>query len=121
MMRRSGFQICGWVVGLSILLMFLVSCESRDKYVGAYQAEATVSARQRVFILELRANGDGLWKVSPHGTKGAPAETPLTWYVKRGELRINTKAGGVVVGKIEKNTIEITLPGSKTLTFSKTQ
>ena len=46
---------------------------------------------------------------------------PFAWYVKRGDLRVNTKAGGVIVGKIDKDAIYITLPGSKALTFRKTQ
>lgn len=121
MMRRSGFQVCAWVVGLCMLMTFLASCESRDKYVGVYQAEAKGLAKQAVVVLELRANGDGMWKVSSPGAKGASPEVPLTWGIKRGELRINTKTGGVIVGKLEKNTIRIALPGSKTLIFRKTQ
>ena len=121
MTRRSGFQACGWIIGLCILVTFLASCESRDKYAGVYQAEAKGYARQEVVILELRTNGDALWRVSSHGAKGTSAEVLLTWYIKRGELRINTKTGGVIVGKIEKDTIRITLPGSKTLTFRKNQ
>jgi len=121
MMRRSGFQVRGWVVGLCMLVTFLASCESRDKYVGAYQAEAKGPAKQEVVILELRANGDGLWKVRSDEARGTFVEVPFAWYIKRGDLRINTKAGGVIVGKIEKDTIQINLPGFKTLTFRKTQ
>jgi hypothetical protein len=47
-------------------------------------------------------------------------ETPFAWYVKRGELRVNTKSGGVMVGRIDRDTIRMTLPGSKALTFRKT-
>jgi hypothetical protein len=121
MMRRSGFQVCGWVVGLCMLAMFLVSCESGDKYMGVYRAESTGTAKQVAVILELRANGDGVWKVISDGATSAPVEVPFTWYIKRGSLRINTKEGGVIVGKIEKDTIRISLPGPKALTFRKTQ
>jgi hypothetical protein len=121
MTRRSKFQVCGWVVGLCLLVTFLASCESRDKYVGVYRAEGMGSAKQEAIILELKANGDGLWKVGSHEEKGTFVEVPFAWYIKRGDLRVNTKAGGVIVGKIDKDTIQITLPGSKTLTFRKTQ
>jgi hypothetical protein len=121
MMRRSRFQVCGWVVGLCALLTFLASCESRDKYVGAYQAEAKGSIKQEAVVLELKANGDGLWRVSSDKAKDAFVEVPFVWYIKRGDLRINTKAGGVIVGKIDKDTIQMTLPGPKTLTFRKTR
>jgi hypothetical protein len=53
--------------------------------------------------------------------KGVFAEVPFAWYIKRWDLRVNTRAGGVIVAKIDKNTIQITLPGSKALTFRKIQ
>jgi len=95
----------------------LLSCESKDKYVGVYKA-VQESPNQREIILELKENGDGLWKV---GTEGTFVEVPFAWYIKRGDLRLNTKAGGVIVGKIDKDTIHLTLPGSKALTFRKTR
>jgi hypothetical protein len=100
--------------------MFLLSCESRDKYVGVYKA-VQESANQKEIILDLKENGDGLWRVATDKAKGTFVEVPFAWYIKRGNLRINTKAGGVIVGKIDDDTIHITLPGSKALTFRKTQ
>ena len=119
-MRRPRFQSFGCAVGLCLLVMFLAACESRDKYVGVYQAEAKGSAMPEVVILELNANGDGLWKLSSHEKKGEFVEVPFAWYIKRGDLRINTKAGGVIVAKIDENTIRMTLPGMKELTLRKT-
>ena len=106
---------------LFVLLMFLLSCGSEDKYVGVYQAKVKGSAKQGVAILELKANGDGLWRVSSGKATGTLVEVPFAWYIKRGDLRVNTKEGGVIVGKIDKDTIQITLPGSRELTFRKTQ
>ena len=121
MMRRSRLLACGAVVGFCICAILLVSCESRDKYVGVYQAEAKGPAKQAAIILELRANGDGVWKVASDEAKGTFVEVPFAWYIKRGDLRVNTKAGGVIVGKIDKDTIQMTLPGPKALTFRKIQ
>jgi hypothetical protein len=121
MMRRSRFQAYGWIVGLCMLVAFLVSCESRDKYVGVYHAEAKGSANQGEIILELKENGDGLWRVSSDEVMGTFVEVPFAWYIKRGDLRVHTKTGGVIVGKIDKDTIQMTLPGSKALIFTKTQ
>lgn len=112
-MRRPAFQACGWAAGLCILVMLLASCESGSKYVGVYQAETQGAVKQEVIVLELRADGEGAWKA------GSGAEVPLTWYIKLGHLRIHTKEGGVIVGKIKKDTIRMTLPGSKKLTFKK--
>jgi hypothetical protein len=89
--------------------MLLLSCESKDKYAGTYKAEGPGE-----ITLELQSSGVGLWKVGSD-------EVSFAWYVKRGELRVNTKEGGVIVGKIEKETIQMTLPGSKALTFKKIQ
>lgn len=97
------------MVGLCMLLMLLASCESKDKFAGTYKAEGKVEV-----VLELHGTGDGLWKVGSD-------EVSFAWYIKRGELRVNTKGGGVIVGKIEKDTIHITLPGSKAMTFKKIQ
>jgi hypothetical protein len=109
------------MAGIFVLLMLLLSCESKDKYVGVYKAEGQKSAKERAIILELKENGDGLWKVSSDEAKGTFVKVPFAWYIKRGDLRVNTKAGGVIIGKIDKDTIQITLPGSKTLIFRKTR
>ncbi len=98
--------------------MLLLSCESEDRYAGVYKAAGKETAKQEEIILELKANGDGLWRV---GSKEVFSEIPVVWYIKRGQLRVNTKAGGVIVGKLERDTIQITLPGFGALTFRKTQ
>ena len=120
-MKKSRYQGYRWIAGFFVLLMFLLSCESKDQYVGVYQAQAPRSAKQGVIILDLKANGDGLWRVSSGKVTGTFVEVPFTWYIKQGALRVNTRAGGVIVGKIDKDTVQITLPGSRALTFRKTQ
>ena len=97
------------MVGLCVLLVLLFSCESKDRYAGTYKAQG-----QGEIILELHGTGDGLWRVGSD-------EVPFVWYIKRGELRMNTKEGGVIVGKIKKDTIQMTLPGPKAMTFRKIQ
>ena len=108
-MRKSGYRGYGCMVGFCVLLMLLLSCEPKDKYAGTYKTEG-----REGIILELRGTGDGLWRVGSD-------EVPFVWYIKRGELRLNTKGGGVIVGKIENVTIRMTLPGSKVMTFKKIQ
>jgi hypothetical protein len=120
MTKRSRYQDCRWIAGLFVVLMLLLSCESRDKYVGVYKA-VQESAKQREIILELKENGDGLWRVGTEEAEGTFVEVPFAWYIKRGDLRVNTKAGGVIVGKMGKDTIHLTLPGSKEMTFRRTR
>lgn len=107
------------MVGLFILVLLLLSCESRDKYVGSYKAENLKSVTQSEIVLDLKENGDGMWKVIVHDAKATSVEIPFTWYIKQGDLRINTKAGGVIVGKINTDTIRMILPGPKALVFRK--
>ncbi len=106
-----------WSVALFALFMLLLACESKDRYAGVYKAYGEETAKQEI-ILELKANGEGLWRV---GSKDVFSEIPVVWYIRHGEMRLNTRAGGVIVGKIEKDTIQMTLPSLGPLTFRKTQ
>jgi len=94
--------------------MLMISCGPKDKFTGIYKAEAEDVPRHAETIVELKANGDGVWKVGDE-------EVTFSWYIKGGELRVNTKGGGVIVGTIEKDAIQITLPGTKTMSFMKIQ
>ena len=102
-----------WSILLCLLL--LLSCESRERYAGVYKALPNETVRQEI-TLELKANGEGVWRV---GSKDASPEIPVVWYLKHGDIRVNTKEGGVIVGKIGKDTIRMTLPALGRLTFRK--
>lgn len=99
---------------LCLLLVLMISCGSKEQLIGMYKAEVKDSPKQAETVMELKANGDGIWRVGDE-------EVPFSWYIKGGELRVNTRTGGVIVGTIENNAIHITLPGSKTLSFKRTQ
>ncbi|MGD0662482.1 MAG: hypothetical protein ABSD38_30880 [Syntrophorhabdales bacterium] len=107
MMKRCLVVLC---------LLLLLSCEAREQYAGTYKAMPNEMVKQEI-MLELKANGEGLWRV---GSKDVFTETPVVWYLKHGDLRVDTKEGGVILGKIEKDTIEMTLPALGPLTFKKT-
>jgi hypothetical protein len=100
------------IFSLCLVVILCLACESRDKYLGAYRAEANRLSKQPEAIMELKANGDGVWRMGDE-------EIPFTWYIKSGELRINTKGGGVIVGAIAASSIEVTLPSAGTLLFKK--
>lgn len=90
----------------------MFSCGSNDPFIGSYRAEAIDSPKQAGTVLELNPHGDGIWRVGDE-------EVPFSWYIKGSQLRVNTRAGGVIVGIIENDSIHITLPGSKRLSFKK--
>jgi hypothetical protein len=97
---------------LSLLLLVLVSCGGKDNLAGVYKAETKDLPKQVESLVELKPNGDGAWKVGNE-------EVPFSWYIKGAELRINTKGGGVIVGNIEKDTIQLTIPGTREMAFKK--
>lgn len=97
---------------LCLLLILIISCGSKEKFIGAYKAEAKDSPKQTETVLELKGDGDGVWRVGDE-------EVSFSWYIKGGELRVNTKGGGVIVGTIENDAIHMTLPGSKIMSFKK--
>jgi hypothetical protein len=110
--RRHGY---GSIAVLFVLMTLLLSCQSKGRYVGVYKAEL----QHREIVLELKENGEGFWRVSAAEPGGSAAEVRFVWYIKRGHLRIDTTAGGVIVGKPHRDTIRIALPGMKTLVFKK--
>jgi len=99
---------------LCLLLILMVSCGSNEQFIGTYKAEVKDSPKQAETVLEVKANGDGIWRVGD-------AEVPFSWYIKGSELRVNTKGGGVIVGTIENDAVHIIFPDSKTLSFKKIQ
>lgn len=101
-----------WACVICLALVLPCSCQYGDPYTGTYEGEGRVLNRMEEVTLELKSGGEGVWRV------GAD-EVPFSWYVKGGELRVNTRTGGVITGIIQEKTIEITLPDSMKMTFRK--
>jgi hypothetical protein len=102
-----------WSMGVVLLCLALAlgsACESSDKYAGTYSAQGKTGEVR----MELKAGGQGIWIAGNQ-------EVSFSWHIKSGDLRINTKEGGVIVGKIEGSAIRIGLPGQKDLLFKKIQ
>ncbi len=112
MLTISRFDLLVRLSSICLLLLLLLACESKDRYIGAYRAEADKLSKHTEVIMELKVNGDGVWRMGDE-------EIPFSWYVKNGELRINTKGGGVVVGNIAAGSFQLSLPGAGALLFKK--
>ncbi|MBW2091670.1 MAG: hypothetical protein JRI34_06045 [Deltaproteobacteria bacterium] len=103
-----------WPALLCLLLIFVFSCGSRAKYAGVYKAQDPVTQKESKTYIELKENGEGAWRVEDD-------EDSFSWYIKGGEIRLNTKLGGVLVGKMKDDTLEIALPGGKKIFFKKVE
>jgi hypothetical protein len=111
MAKKISFLLYYRPLVLSLIFILIAAC-AKDEFAGSYRAEEKDSSGRVVeTIIELKPNGEGAWKSDSE-------EISFAWYIKGGELRINTKEGGVIVGGLEKDTIQMTLPGKK-MTFRK--
>lgn len=94
--------------GLIVTLFF--SCDTGDRYAGMYQ-----SVEHPENHIELKENGEGIWRVIDD-------EASFRWDATRdSKLRLHTRAGGVVIGKIQNDTIQITLPTQSIEHFKRTR
>ncbi|MGD2127342.1 MAG: hypothetical protein PVG99_14775 [Desulfobacteraceae bacterium] len=111
MLSRSKYVFLPFIC---VLLTLHISCTSKEKYAGTYKAEGAETAGQAETYIELKENGEGAWRTGDE-------EVSFTWYLKGGELRLNTKEGGVIVGQIQDGTFQITLPGAMRMSFKKVE
>jgi len=96
---------------IGFLLIVNFSCDRKEGYIGIYVAQGEdVSKTSEI---ELKENGEGVWRVLDD-------ETSFVWSVSKSEIRLHTKSGGVIIGKIKGTIIEIALPGRSVMYFKKT-
>jgi hypothetical protein len=95
-----------------LFLIFAASCGSETQYIGVYKAQDTESKKESE--IELKSDGEGSWRVEDN-------EEDFSWNKKGDEIRLNTKQGGVIVAKIQDDSLTITLPGGKKLSFKKVE
>ncbi|UCB47611.1 MAG: hypothetical protein JSW56_10520 [Deltaproteobacteria bacterium] len=101
---------------ITILILFLLSwgaC-SRDtsRVTGKYMAQTGEGEQSMSVILELRENGTGSWATEEDNVD-------FKWEMRGEEILFHTKSGGVIVGNIGREGIEIYLPGAGVHSFKK--
>lgn len=112
MLQRANHVKARRIVFLSFILLSLFSCAPKDVYEGVYRVEGEHPAKYSMAQIELKEKGMGVWRVHDD-------EAPFRWDVKDSEIWLSTKLGGIIIGKIQSGFIEITLPGSKTVSFKR--
>ncbi len=90
----------------------MVSCEDRGKLVGKYQADTNKNRPSQTISLELSANGQGSWSIEEDNAS-------FKWEIREDAIWLHTRSGGVIVGEISGETIQINLPGAGQYYFKK--
>ena len=93
-------------------LIFSFACDNKQKYIGLYRAEGGSLQREDENTIELIENGQGIWRI-------ANDEVSFSWGINGKEIRLHTKTGGIIKGIIKNNGMEIMLPNSETVFFTK--
>jgi hypothetical protein len=99
---------------MSLLLAFAFSCGQRESYIGKYVIYGEEPSKDSETYIELKEKGMGAWRIGDD-------EVSFRWDLKDGEIWLKTKTGGIIIAKIKDDTLEITLPGAKMMSFKKTQ
>ncbi len=103
---------------LTILMLFLLSCgacsKDASKVTGKYMAQTGEGEQPVTVLLELGEDGTGSWATEEDHVK-------FKWEIRREEILFHTQSGGVIVGNLGKEAIEINLPGVGNHSFRKIQ
>lgn len=110
MIRFTGIRILILLVSAAML-----SCgPDNPGPVGKYEAEVTLSGMATAVYLELGENGRGSWATDVDNVD-------FRWDIDGNKIRIHTRSGGVIIGRIDDNSIEIHLPGVGAHHFTKVE
>lgn len=101
-----------FLIALIGLLIFNISCDKKERYEGLYKAQGEELQKPSEIYIELKDNGQGIWRVIDD-------EASFIWSINNDEIRLHTKSGGVIIGKIQGDILVISLPGSKIKYFIK--
>ena len=93
---------------ICLILLFVFSCLQEDIYEGLYKAKGGKSEKYCNSQIELKEKGVAVWRVPDD-------EVTFRWNIKENEIWLSTKSGGIIIGRIQDNTIQIKLPGAKTV------
>ena len=96
----------------AVLALMVFACRSGTPMEGVYRADENGQEQGIRLSLELKEDGSGTWKAGED-------EAPFRWQLKGREIRLATKAGGIIVGRIDGNVIHIELPGRQPLSFTR--
>ena len=100
--------------GLILFVVLLGGCESKNRWIGTYVGLNIKNQQTLKAGLELRANSQGSWSFET-------TTVPFKWEIRGPEIWLHTKEGGVIVGRLRGDTIEINLLGIGDCLFKKSK
>ena len=103
---------CIFIITIFLTMILFFACDNKQKYAGLYRAEGEQLQQGRETTIELIDTGQGLWRIGDD-------ETSFSWGVNDNQIRLHTKSGGVIIGMRKNSGIEIILPGSQKVFFTK--
>ena len=102
------------LITICVVVLCALSCTSKERFAGTYSIRGEVSPEHANTVIELKEDGQGFWRINDD-------EITFRWSLRNHEIRFHTKEGGIIIGKIDNENLEITLPGAKVMTFKKNQ
>jgi hypothetical protein len=98
---------------LLVLALLLGACSKEKDFIGTYQPVPGSPPEYAGVSVELKKGGEGIRRVQ------GGADQAFQWVVKRGEMRIHTSSGGVIVAKPQGDLFEVRFPGRQVVCFKK--
>ena len=97
---------------LFLFPLFMFACRDTMSLTGKYMSQGDKDRHLPDIVLILGANGQGSWA-------GEGDSVDFRWDFGENEIRLHTRSGGVLLGRIIGESIEISLPGTGPLIFKK--
>ncbi|MDQ1333840.1 MAG: hypothetical protein QG552_790 [Thermodesulfobacteriota bacterium] len=98
-----------------VVVPLLAGCQQDKKDIeGRYTARSSIARQTVSIVLELQSGGRGSWSIEED-------RLPFTWQVKGNELWLHTRTGGIIVGQISGETLDLKLPGVGSFSFTRRQ
>ena len=97
---------------MCLVLIFVFACAREEKFLGTYKATQDNPPEFVDLRVELKRGGKGIRRVRGE-------EVTFEWEVKGNEIRIQTKAGGIIVANMRHGVLEVSLPGPETIYLKK--
>ncbi len=92
------------IMALIVFVSSILSCRGADDWAGKYETGVAKHQEAPPLSLELMADGSGSWTV-----RGEMAS--FKWEIREKEIWFHTRSGGLIVGRLKGDAIEVNFPG----------